>query len=145
MPHALRGVLSVLGRVLLCTIFFMSAVGEQDSRLQRNGEGHGVRRRASTAIPAGRGDRVPDRRQHLGRGGLQGAHRCDVAADLSVLATYFFHDFWTMEGTEQEQQMIQFMKNLSMMGAMLLIIANGTGAWSVDERTAPTPTEPTLH
>ncbi len=29
MPHAPRGVLSVLGRVLLCTIFFMSAVGNK--------------------------------------------------------------------------------------------------------------------
>ena len=28
--------------------------------------------------------------------------------------------------------MIQFMKNLSMMGAMLLVIANGTGPMSLD-------------
>ena len=32
--------------------------------------------------------------------------------------------------------MIQFMKNLGLMGAMLLIIANGTGPMSMDRRRA---------
>ena len=37
-----------------------------------------------------------------------------------LLATYFFHDFWTMEEPQAKQmQMIQFLKNMSMMGAML--------------------------
>ena len=30
--------------------------------------------------------------------------------------------------------MIQFMKNLGLMGAMLLVIANGTGPMSIDSR-----------
>jgi putative oxidoreductase len=54
-----------------------------------------------------------------------------------ILATYFFHDFWTMEGQEQQEQTIQFMKNLGLMGAMLLLIANGSGAWSLDNRPRP--------
>ena len=37
--------------------------------------------------------------------------------------------------------MIHFMKNLSMMGAMLFIIANGPGAFGLDSR----PTAPKLH
>jgi putative oxidoreductase len=37
--------------------------------------------------------------------------------------------------------MIHFMKNLSMMGAMLFIIANGPGAFSLDSR----PAAPKLH
>ena len=49
-----------------------------------------------------------------------------------ALATYFFHDFWTFEGEAREAQMIQFMKNLSMMGTMIFIIANGSGALSLD-------------
>ena len=37
-----------------------------------------------------------------------------------VLATYYFHNFWAIaEAQAQQEQMIQFMKNLSMMGAML--------------------------
>jgi len=34
-----------------------------------------------------------------------------------VLATYFFHDFWTIEDAQAQQgQMIHFMKNLALMG-----------------------------
>jgi len=52
-----------------------------------------------------------------------------------ILATYFFHDFWTMEGQEQQAQIIHFMKNLALMGAMLFLIANGSGAWSLDNHS----------
>ncbi len=53
-----------------------------------------------------------------------------------VLATYFFHDFWTYPADSQDyqMQMIQFMKNLALMGAMLIIFANGSGAGSLDRR-----------
>ena len=37
----------------------------------------------------------------------------------------------TDEAQKTEQQ-IHFMKNLSMFGAMLFIMANGAGAWSID-------------
>ena len=56
-----------------------------------------------------------------------------------ILATYFFHDFWNFEGQEAQQQMIQFMKNLSLMGSMLFILANGPGAWSLGRRAATRP------
>jgi len=49
-----------------------------------------------------------------------------------VLATYYFHPFWKLEGQAQQEQMIQFLKNLSMIGAMLFVIANGSGALSAD-------------
>ena len=52
-----------------------------------------------------------------------------------VLATYYFHDFWNATDPKvKEDQMIHFMKNLGLMGAMLLIIANGTGPMSLDEK-----------
>ena len=54
-----------------------------------------------------------------------------------VLATYYFHDFWTVSDPQaQQEQMIQFLKNLGLMGAMLLVIANGTGPLSLDVRKA---------
>ena len=53
-----------------------------------------------------------------------------------MIATCFFHDFWNFEGREQQIQMIQFMKNLSLMGAMLFLMANGAGAMSLDARLA---------
>jgi putative oxidoreductase len=59
-----------------------------------------------------------------------------------VLASYYFHNFWTLSDPKAQQElMIHFMKNLSMMGAMLFIIANGPGAFSLDSR----PAAPKLH
>jgi putative oxidoreductase len=51
-----------------------------------------------------------------------------------ILATYFFHDFWhhKPDSREFEQQMTHFLKNVAIGGAMLLIIANGTGPMSLD-------------
>jgi putative oxidoreductase len=51
-----------------------------------------------------------------------------------ILATYFFHDFWNFEGEQAQQQMIQFMKNLSLMGTMMFLIANGAGAGTLREK-----------
>ena len=59
-----------------------------------------------------------------------------------VLATYYFHAFWKLEGQTQQDQMIQFMKDLSMMGAMLFIIANGSGPMSLDAKVAKTQQSP---
>jgi putative oxidoreductase len=49
-----------------------------------------------------------------------------------ILATYYFHNFWDLQGEAAMHQQIQFMKNLSMFGAMLFIIANGSGPMSLD-------------
>ncbi len=52
-----------------------------------------------------------------------------------ALATYFFHDFWTIENTQAKQdQIIQFMKNLALMGTMVFLMTNGSGRMSLDNR-----------
>ena len=44
-----------------------------------------------------------------------------------------FHNFWALsDPKDQQEQMVQFMKNLSMMGTMLLIIAAGSWPASLD-------------
>lgn len=58
-----------------------------------------------------------------------------------VLATYYFHAFWKLEGTAQQNEMIQFMKNLSMAGAMVFVMANGSGPMSLDSLLKSKPAE----
>jgi putative oxidoreductase len=53
-----------------------------------------------------------------------------------VPATMIFHNFWALQGMEQQDNMIHFMKNLAIMGGLLILAANGPGAYSVDERSA---------
>ncbi len=51
-----------------------------------------------------------------------------------IPVTYFFHSFWAMQGMERQDNMIHFLKNLSIMGGTLLLAANGPGAHSVDAK-----------
>ena len=48
-----------------------------------------------------------------------------------VLTTYYFSDFWRFS-FDPQTKLNQFMKNLGLIGAMLMIIANGPGAGSLD-------------
>jgi putative oxidoreductase len=137
MPRTLQGIVAVLGRVMLCTIFLLSAVGNKIPHF-----------RDVAGIMAKEGVPAP---QVM----LVGAIVFLIAGSLSVilgykarigaalllaflvLATYYFHDFWTVSDPQAKQeQMIQFMKNLGLIGAMLLVIANGTGPLSLDGKRA---------
>ncbi len=132
MSQVIRGPLTVLGRLLLCAIFLLSAVGNKIPHFNDV-----AKLMESVGVPAP---------QLM----LAGAIVFLLAGSLSVLvgykarfgaallliflilATYFFHPFWKLQGMAQQEQMIQFMKNLSMMGAMLILMANGSGPLSVD-------------
>jgi len=137
MHRSLQGVVAVIGRILLSTIFLMSALGNKIPNFS-----------AVAGSMAKEGVPAPQLM-------LVGAIAFLIAGSLSVvlgfkarigaalllvflvLATYFYHDFWTVSDPQvKQEQIIQFMKNLSMIGAMLLIITNGTGPMSLDERSA---------
>ena len=51
-----------------------------------------------------------------------------------IPTTFIFHKFWGIEAAQVQNQMINFMKNISIMGAMLLVFAFGPGAYSADKR-----------
>ena len=132
MFQVIQGPLSVLGRLLLATIFFMAAVG---NKIPHFSEVANVMESAGVPAP-----------QLL----LVGAIVFLIVGSLSVivgyharigatllltflvLASYYFHPFWRFEGQAQQDVMIHFMKNLSMMGGMVFIMANGSGAMSLD-------------
>lgn len=134
MQNLIRGILTIAGRVMIATVYLMSAVG---NKIPKFSDVAG--NMASEDVP-------------LPEGMLVGAIVFLIVGSLSiivgykarfgaalllvflVLATYFFHDFWTFEGQEQQAQMIQFMKNLSLMGTMVFLMANGAGAMSLDAR-----------
>lgn len=49
-----------------------------------------------------------------------------------IPTTLLFHDFWNLSGGEQQMQMVQFMKNLAIMGGLSLLVAYGPGHLSID-------------
>lgn len=141
MQKQFQGLVAVGGRVLIALIFLMSAIGSKIPKFTNVAE-----YMASEGVP------IP-------RIMLSGAIVFLIIGSFSIivgykvrfgagmllvfllLATYFFHDFWGVEGEEKEAQMIQFMKNLSLMGTMLFLIANGAGPISMDASTNAKPLE----
>ena len=134
MQKPVQGILTIVARAMIVTIFLLSAVGNKIPNF--NGVG---------AYMTSEG--VPQAQLRL-----VGAITCLIVGSISILlglkarigaslllvflalATYYFHDFWNFQGQEQQMQMIQFLKNLSLMGTMVFIIANGSGPLSLDQR-----------
>ncbi len=44
-----------------------------------------------------------------------------------IPTTFLFHNFWHLEGSEQQLQMVMFLKNLSIFGGGLVLLAFGKG------------------
>ena len=51
-----------------------------------------------------------------------------------IPATLIFHNPAGLTGQEAQDQMINIMKNLAIMGGMLMVFAFGPGAWSLDRK-----------
>ena len=51
-----------------------------------------------------------------------------------IPVTFIFHAFWGIDPKEAAMQQINFLKNVSIMGGMLMVFAHGPGAYSVDRR-----------
>ncbi len=130
----MQGIVSVLGRILIAAIFLLSAVGNKIPNFNKVAE-----HMAAEGVPMAK-ILLAGAIVFLIAGGLSiiAGYKARFGATLLliflILATYFFHDFWTLEGAERQTQTIQFMKNLALMGTMLFVIANGSGAFSLDNR-----------
>ena len=51
-----------------------------------------------------------------------------------IPVTYVFHAFWNVDPAQAQNQMNHFMKNLTIMGGMLYLLATGPGRISADRR-----------
>jgi len=54
-------------------------------------------------------------------------------AIFTLAAAIFFHNYWAVEAAEKMAQSINFWKNISMTGGMLMVFAHGPGRYSVDK------------
>lgn len=50
---------------------------------------------------------------------------------FTALAALVFHDFWAAPPDQVQNQMIHFMKNISMMGGLLFVVIHGSGNLSL--------------
>jgi putative oxidoreductase len=62
---------------------------------------------------------------------------------LLLNATLIFHNFWQYTGKEQQDQMMNFMKNMAILGGLFIVLTFGAGPVSIDavlkRRDTPRP------
>jgi len=51
-----------------------------------------------------------------------------------IPTTLIFHAFWNYAGQERMPQMVNFMKNLAIIGGLAVLMAQGAGRFSIDHR-----------
>jgi len=51
-----------------------------------------------------------------------------------IPTTFISHKFWGIDAAQVQNQMNHFLKNVSIMGAMLMLVAFGPGAYSVEKK-----------
>jgi putative oxidoreductase len=54
-------------------------------------------------------------------------------AIFTLAAAILFHDYWAVEAAQKMAQQVNFWKNISITGGMLLAFAFGPGRYSVDK------------
>ncbi|MGQ9496264.1 MAG: DoxX family protein [Thermoanaerobaculaceae bacterium] len=57
-----------------------------------------------------------------------------LLALFRIPVTLVYHNFWAFDGQERQMQMLQFMKNLAIMGGLLQVAHFGPGPGSMDEK-----------
>jgi len=132
--RTLQGVAGVQGRVLLCALFLAAAVGYSNPSISEVAE-----LLASKGIPAAKW--ILATILVIGSLSVVVGYRARLGASLLLvmlgLATYYFgsFNFWTLVNAEaRQEQIIRLVTSLSLMGAMLFIIANGPGRMSLDSK-----------
>jgi putative oxidoreductase len=58
-------------------------------------------------------------------------------AAFTVVATLLFHAYWAAPADHQMVQQLLFLKNLAVIGGLLIIATSESGPWSVDARRRP--------
>ena len=55
-------------------------------------------------------------------------------AFFTLVASFFFHAFWSVPAEQQMVQQLMFNKNIAIVGGLLVLAAFGAGGWSLDGR-----------
>ncbi len=133
MLDSLKNPLSLLGRLLMAWMFLPAGIGKI------TGFAGTVAYSASVGLP------MPQVGSALALvveivGGLAlilgfGTRWATLALALfTLVASFFFHNYWAFPVDKQMIPSLLFMKNMAIVGGLLTLAAWGAGAWSLDAR-----------
>lgn len=126
-----NGFVSLFGRILLSVIFIVSGFGKLFTFHSVAGMLAGKGFPLAT-IAAG----VAIAIELLGGLAILAGFQTKLTAWIVFLylipTTLMFHNFWAMQGAIRMDNQVHFLKNLAIMGGLLLLASNGAGAYSLD-------------
>lgn len=133
MFNNLQNPLALIGRILLALIFVTSGfskIGGFDGT---------VGYIASKGLPMASVVAVLTILVELGGGlalvlGFYARWAALALAVFTLLAAFIFHNYWAVPAAQVMMQQINFWKNISIAGGMLMVVAFGAGAYSLDAK-----------
>jgi len=134
MFKALQNPLSLTGRILLAILFLPAGIGKL------TGFAGTVGYIASVGLP------MPQIAAVLAliveiTGGIAlllgfGTRLAALALALfTLVASFYFHNYWSVPADQQFVQQLLFFKNIAVTGGLLTLAAWGPGSWSLDARS----------
>ena len=122
---------ALVGRILLAFMFILSGFGKITGF-------DGTVGYIGTKLPMPQVVAVLTILVELGGGillavGFQARWAALALAGFTILAGLLFHNFWAVEAAQKMGQQINFLKNVSIAGGMLMVFAFGPGRYSVDK------------
>jgi putative oxidoreductase len=131
MNSSLTHPFSFFGRILLASLFLIAGFGKV------TGFAGTVGYIASKGLPAPAVLAALTAALELGAGlalaiGFQARWAALALAVFTLIASFVFHNFWDAPADQQMVQTLMFLKNVSIAGGLLTVVAFGAGAWSLD-------------
>lgn len=128
-----RATTALVGRILIAAIFLVSGIAKltDTTGTAAHMAAAGIPAAETLAVIAGLAEILGGAALALGFFGRLGALGLIV---FMIPTTLLFHGFWMFEGAEQKMQMVNFMKNLAIIGGLVMVFAHGPGRHSVDAK-----------
>jgi putative oxidoreductase len=130
-PVVPRSGTALVGRILMAAIFIVSGIAKLTDPAGASGymEGVGIGNAHTLVYVAGAAELAGGLALVFGFVTRIGAIGLII---YLAITTYFFHNFWALPAPESKTQLVQFMKNLSIIGGLLMVAAMGPGRFSLD-------------
>lgn len=133
MFNALQSPLSLAGRLLIAALFLPAGIGKI------TGFAGTVGYIASVGLPlptvAAAAAAVVE---VLGAVALIAGYQTRIAAIVlalfTLVASFFFHNYWGVPAEQAFVQQLLFFKNVAVVGGLFVLAAFGAGAWSLDAK-----------